>query len=65
MSCGPRARFAELKILENEPGSSIMPGKVNRIQCEAQDFVAQPGAGIDTALPAQLLMQDLGTHEVN
>ena len=29
MSCGPRAGFAELKIPENEPGSSIMPGKVN------------------------------------
>ena len=29
MSCGPRAGFAELLIPENEPGSSIMPGKVN------------------------------------
>ena len=29
MSCGPRAGFAELEIPENEPGSSIMPGKVN------------------------------------
>jgi fumarate hydratase class II len=29
MSCGPRAGFAELSIPENEPGSSIMPGKVN------------------------------------
>src|SRR4029077_14567813 len=29
MSCGPRAGFAELRIPENEPGSSIMPGKVN------------------------------------
>ena len=35
MSCGPRAGFAELKIPENEPGSSIMPGKVNPTQCEA------------------------------
>jgi fumarate hydratase class II/uncharacterized membrane protein YjjP (DUF1212 family) len=32
MSCGPRAGFAELKIPENEPGSSIMPGKVNPTQ---------------------------------
>src|ERR1700751_4620637 len=35
MSCGPRAGFAELSIPENEPGSSIMPGKVNPTQCEA------------------------------
>jgi fumarate hydratase class II len=32
MSCGPRAGFAELSIPENEPGSSIMPGKVNPTQ---------------------------------
>ena len=35
LSCGPRCGFAELKIPENEPGSSIMPGKVNPTQCEA------------------------------
>src|ERR1700716_2940460 len=35
MSCGPRAGFAELIIPENEPGSSIMPGKVNPTPCEA------------------------------
>ncbi|WP_144147324.1 class II fumarate hydratase [Paraburkholderia sp. BCC1884] len=35
MSCGPRAGFAELVIPENEPGSSIMPGKVNPTQAEA------------------------------
>src|SRR6202453_193734 len=35
MSCGPRAGFAELAIPENEPGSSIMPGKVNPTQAEA------------------------------
>src|SRR5262245_6275248 len=33
-ACGPRAGFAELKIPENEPGSSIMPGKINPTQCE-------------------------------
>src|SRR6202046_14361 len=33
MSCGTRAGFAELEIPENEPGSSIMPGKVNPTQC--------------------------------
>ena len=35
LSCGPRCGLAELKIPENEPGSSIMPGKVNPTQCEA------------------------------
>jgi fumarate hydratase, class II len=40
MSCGPRAGFAELKIPENEPGSSIMPGKVNPTQAEALTMLA-------------------------
>src|SRR6478736_370465 len=40
MSCGPRAGFAELVIPENEPGSSIMPGKVNPTQCEALTMIA-------------------------
>src|ERR1700689_368455 len=40
MSCGPRAGFAELLIPENEPGSSIMPGKVNPTQAEALTMVA-------------------------
>jgi fumarate hydratase class II len=40
MSCGPRAGFAELLIPENEPGSSIMPGKVNPTQCEALTMIA-------------------------
>jgi fumarate hydratase class II len=40
MSCGPRAGFAELQIPENEPGSSIMPGKVNPTQCEALTMIA-------------------------
>jgi fumarate hydratase class II len=40
MSCGPRAGFAELMIPENEPGSSIMPGKVNPTQCEALAMIA-------------------------
>ena len=35
MGCGPRAGFAELKLPENEPGSSIMPGKVNPTQVES------------------------------
>jgi fumarate hydratase, class II len=40
MSCGPRAGFAELRIPENEPGSSIMPGKVNPTQAEALTMIA-------------------------
>jgi fumarate hydratase class II len=40
MSCGPRAGFAELLIPENEPGSSIMPGKVNTTQAEALTMLA-------------------------
>jgi fumarate hydratase, class II len=40
MACGPRAGFAELIIPANEPGSSIMPGKVNPTQCEALAMIA-------------------------
>jgi fumarate hydratase class II len=40
LTCGPRAGFAELKIPANEPGSSIMPGKVNPTQCEALAMIA-------------------------
>ncbi|WP_433964592.1 class II fumarate hydratase [Tunturiibacter gelidiferens] len=40
MSCGPRAGFAELLIPENEPGPSIMPGKVNPTQAEALTMIA-------------------------
>jgi fumarate hydratase, class II len=40
MSCGPRAGFAELVIPENEPGSSIMPGKINPTQAEALAMIA-------------------------
>jgi fumarate hydratase, class II len=40
LSCGPRAGIDELKIPANEPGSSIMPGKVNPTQCEALAMIA-------------------------
>jgi fumarate hydratase, class II len=50
MSCGPRAGFAELKIPENEPGSSIMPGKVNPTQCEALTMVAVQVMADDVAV---------------
>ena len=50
MSCGPRAGFAELKIPENEPGSSIMPGKVNPTQAEALTMVAVQVMANDAAV---------------
>lgn len=40
LSCGPRCGFHELELPSNEPGSSIMPGKVNPTQCEALSMVA-------------------------
>jgi fumarate hydratase class II len=49
LSCGPRAGFYELLIPENEPGSSIMPGKVNPTQCEALTMVAVQVMGNDVA----------------
>jgi fumarate hydratase class II len=50
MSCGPRAGFAELIIPENEPGSSIMPGKVNPTQAEALTMIAVQVIANDVAV---------------
>jgi fumarate hydratase, class II len=50
MSCGPRAGLAELLIPENEPGSSIMPGKVNPTQVEALTMVAVQVMGNDVTV---------------
>ncbi len=50
LSCGPRAGFAELMIPENEPGSSIMPGKVNPTQCEALTMIAAQVMANDVAV---------------
>ena len=50
MSCGPRAGFAELDIPENEPGSSIMPGKVNPTQAEALTMIAVQVMANDVAV---------------
>ena len=49
-ACGPRAGFAELRLPENEPGSSIMPGKINPTQCEALTMVAVQVFGNDHAV---------------
>lgn len=50
LSCGPRCGFAELNIPANEPGSSIMPGKVNPTQCEALAMLAAQVMGNDVAV---------------
>jgi fumarate hydratase class II len=47
---GPRTGFGELLIPENEPGSSIMPGKINPTQCEALTMVAVQVFGLDHAI---------------
>lgn len=50
MSCGPRTGFAELEIPSNEPGSSIMPGKVNPTQAEALTMIAVQVMANDVAV---------------
>jgi fumarate hydratase class II len=50
VSCGPRAGFAELHIPANEPGSSIMPGKVNPTQVEALTMIAVQVMANDVAV---------------
>jgi fumarate hydratase, class II len=50
LASGPRAGLAELCIPENEPGSSIMPGKVNPTQCEAMTMVAVQVHGNNAAI---------------
>jgi fumarate hydratase, class II len=50
LSCGPRAGFYELLIPSNEPGSSIMPGKVNPTQCEALAMIATHVIALDVGV---------------
>ena len=50
LASGPRLGLGEISIPENEPGSSIMPGKVNPTQCEAITMVAVQVMGNDTAV---------------
>ena len=50
LSSGPRCGLGEIFIPENEPGSSIMPGKVNPTQCEAVTMVAVQVMGNDAAI---------------
>jgi fumarate hydratase class II len=50
LASGPRSGLGEITIPENEPGSSIMPGKVNPTQCEAMTMVAAQVLGNDVAV---------------
>lgn len=50
LASGPRCGLGEIRIPENEPGSSIMPGKVNPTQCEAVTMVAVQVMGNDATL---------------
>src|ERR1700692_643182 len=50
LASGPRCGLGELTLPENEPGSSIMPGKVNPTQCEAMTMVAVQVMGNDAAI---------------
>ena len=62
LSSGPRCGIGELLIPENEPGSSIMPGKVNPTQCEAMTMVAVQVMGNDAAVG---LAASQGNFELN
>jgi len=50
LGCGPRCGIGELTLPANEPGSSIMPGKVNPTQCEAVAMIAVQVMGYDAAV---------------
>src|SRR5262249_5959016 len=50
LASGPRCGLGEIRIPENEPGSSIMPGKVNPTQCEAMTMVCAQVLGNDVAI---------------
>ena len=62
LSSGPRSGIGELFIPDNEPGSSIMPGKVNPTQCEALTMIAAQVLGNDVAIN---IGGSLGHFELN
>jgi len=62
LASGPRCGLGEIRIPENEPGSSIMPGKVNPTQCEAVTMVAVQVMGNDVAVG---LAASQGNFELN
>ena len=62
MASGPRSGIGEITIPENEPGSSIMPGKVNPTQCEAMTMVCAQVIGNSTAITVG---GSMGNFELN
>lgn len=62
LGSGPRCGIGELILPENEPGSSIMPGKVNPTQCEAMTMVCTQVIGNDTAVA---MADSQGNFELN
>lgn len=62
LASGPRCGIGELLLPENEPGSSIMPGKVNPTQCEAMTMVCAQVLGNDTAIG---IADSQGNFELN
>lgn len=62
LASGPRCGIGELLIPENEPGSSIMPGKVNPTQCEAMTMICAQVLGNDTAVG---IADSQGNFELN
>jgi fumarate hydratase class II len=62
LASGPRCGLGEISIPENEPGSSIMPGKVNPTQCEAATMVAVQVMANDTAVG---MAASLGNFQLN
>lgn len=62
LSSGPRSGIGEIHIPDNEPGSSIMPGKVNPTQCEAMTMVSAQVMGNDVAIS---IGGSLGHFELN
>jgi fumarate hydratase class II len=62
LASGPRCGIGELHIPENEPGSSIMPGKVNPTQCEAMTMVCTQVLGNDTTVS---IADSQGNFELN
>ena len=63
LGSGPRSGLGELVLPENEPGSSIMPGKVNPTQAEAMTMVCVPGASATT--PTVKIAGSQGNFELN
>lgn len=62
LSSGPRCGIGEILIPENEPGSSIMPGKINPTQCEAVNMVCTQIIGNDVTIS---MAGSLGNYELN